>query len=664
MKKCVFVLASLLMVMFLQAAPIEFQPMTIYQPDGTKIECFASGDEFFNWLHDAEGYTIIQAQDGWFYYGIESKGKVIPSIYIVGQVNPINTSLQKWAKISNSEYDKKRDAMWQEVRALKTEPVLAPHSGIMNNIVVYIRFADDSEFTTTRQVYDDRFNLPTGNSVKSYYQEVSYGMLTINSFHFPDTTMNTNLSYQDTFPRNYYQPYNATTNPNGYDGSTERRIREHSLLVRAIEWVNANYPIPTSLNIDADNDGYVDNVCFIVRGNSGAWADLLWAHRWSLYSYNVQINGKRVWDYTFQPENQVDVKTLNHELFHALGAPDLYRYVNNNISPAGSWDLMHSGGGHMTAHMKWKYSNNTWITNIPTITQSGTYTLNPLTSPTNNAYKILSPFSASEYFVLEYRQKTGTFESSIPGTGLIIYRVEPSLNGNAQGPPDELYIFRPNGTLTNNGSINSAHFSANVGRTIFNLNSNPYPFLLDGQSGGIDITNITSSGSTISFDVNIVSPQTYTVTLLSNPIGVSTLIGAGTYVQNQQALVRGLPNVGYVFDSWTENGIVVSTNLNYSFTVTSDRILTANFLLTSDVEDIPSMDDTYIYPNPANDFVIINAIPKNVELLVTDIQGRLVLSKNLSFGNDKIDISKLQKGIYFFILKDNENNVVHKVVKK
>ena len=58
-----------------------------------------------------------------------------------------------------------------------------------------------------------------------------------------------------------------------------------------------------------------------------------------------------MYDYTFQPETQVNVKTLCHEMFHALGAPDLYHYDDNglNISPAGSWDLMESGGGHMGA---------------------------------------------------------------------------------------------------------------------------------------------------------------------------------------------------------------------------------------------------------------------------------------------------------------------------
>jgi hypothetical protein len=48
-----------------QADYVKNQPYQVSQPDGTVINCFVSGDEFFNWLHDAGGYTIIQAADGY-----------------------------------------------------------------------------------------------------------------------------------------------------------------------------------------------------------------------------------------------------------------------------------------------------------------------------------------------------------------------------------------------------------------------------------------------------------------------------------------------------------------------------------------------------------------------------------------------------------------------
>lgn len=39
---------------------IENMHVRITQPNGEIINCFASGDEFYNWLHDANGFTIVK----------------------------------------------------------------------------------------------------------------------------------------------------------------------------------------------------------------------------------------------------------------------------------------------------------------------------------------------------------------------------------------------------------------------------------------------------------------------------------------------------------------------------------------------------------------------------------------------------------------------------
>ena len=558
-------------VMVASAANFSFLPYTVKQPDGAIISCFVSGDEYFNWLHDQNGYTIIQGADGYYYWGIVCGDNVVPTALLADKTDPEQAGLDKWAKISLGKYNQRRTFLTDNT----DQSVRAPHTGIMNNLVVYIRFSDDTEFTSSRQVYDDKFNPPTGNSLKSYYSEVSYTTFTISSSHYPECAMTTNYSYQDTHDRNYFEPYNATTNPTGYNGDTERRIREHTLLTDAITWVNANSPVPTGLNIDGDSDGKADNVCFIIRGGNGAWAELLWAHRWSLYSYNVYINGKRVYDYTFQPESQVAVKTLCHEMFHALGAPDLYHYTSNGISPAGIWDIMDGGSGSMTAYMKWKYSQHTWITSVPEITSSGTYTLHPLSSPVNNCYKIASPNSPSQYYLVEYRKKTGTFEGSLPGSGLIVYRIDPTIGGNASGPPDEVYVYRPGGTLVANGSAYSAFFSAGSGRTKINDETNPSPFLQDGSPGGLDISNVTAADTTISFMVNIthildpsgisakpVSTSRIILNWQKNPSGNNVVITCNTLNQFGNPLNGAVYGAG---DSITGGGRVIYSGAETSF---------------------------------------------------------------------------------------------------
>ena len=158
MKTNILFTALLLVSVFIKAAPVYFMPQTIFQPNGDKIECFVSGDEFFNFYHDADGYTIIQGDDGWFYYAEKEKDIILPSQDIVNSVNPEQIGLQKWVKISKKEYNKRKALMFAEVNSLKSGPAKSPHSGDLNNICIYIRFADDTEFTTNRQSYDNKFN--------------------------------------------------------------------------------------------------------------------------------------------------------------------------------------------------------------------------------------------------------------------------------------------------------------------------------------------------------------------------------------------------------------------------------------------------------------------------------------------------------------------------
>jgi len=515
LKRSVFLswLFVFLFIPFAKADYVKNQPYQVTQPDGKVINCYVSGDEFYNWLHDAQGYTIIQAEDGYFYYGIKKGEVVVPSSFKVGDTDPLVLNIEKWAKASTQVYQQRKKLADPETDNF--ESIQAPHEGILNNIAVYIRFSDDTEFPNARQSYENSFNKSDAVSVKSYFDEVSYNKLSINTTGYPACELTTNLSYQDTHARNYFRPYNAVSNPIGYNGETERRTREHILLSDAIKWININSPVPGTLNVDGDGDGNVDNVCFIIRGGNDAWNTLLWAHRWSLYTQSVSINGKRVYDYTFQPETMVEVRTLCHEMFHALGSPDLYHYDDKglNIDPVYTWDIMEYGGGHMGAYMKWKYTNHSWISSIPEITTSGTYSLQPLTSTTNNCYKIASPNSVDEFFVVEYRKKEGMYEGNLQGSGLLVYRIDTRKTGNAGGPPDEVYIYRPNGTTSVNGSPGSAYYSESSGRKAINDGTNPSSFLQDGSEGGLNIFDVTAAGSTISFSVGI--------TTVANPLSFS-----------------------------------------------------------------------------------------------------------------------------------------------
>ena len=78
-------------------------------------------------------------------------------------------------------------------------------------------------------------------------------------------------------------------------------------------------------------------------------------------------------------------------------------------------------------------------------------------------------------------------------------------------------------------------------------------------------------------DINVSATQNYTINVSANPTNGGTVTGGGTYNQGQQCTVSATAATGYTFTNWTEGGNVVSTNANYTFTVTGNRTLVANF---------------------------------------------------------------------------------------
>ena len=496
---------SMVLVPGVVAAPLSFVPQRVFQPDGTMLECFASGDEHHNWLHDEDGYTIIQDHsNGYYVYAVQVKGELRASEYVAGRVDPTTLGIPQWLNISTDAMLAKRS---ESMSAGVSYQPQAPTLGALNNIVVFIRFSDETEWTDRQSKYETMFNGGTAgtSSLFNYYLENSYGGISVTSTMYPVSGDTTVMSYQDAYPRAYYQPYDSVTNPLGYT-TANRTSREHTLLAAAFQSISSQ--IPPGLNLDSDGDGMIDNVCFVVKGSPTAWSTLLWPHAWALYTESVKVNGKRVYDYNLQLQSMMTVGVLVHEMGHTLGAPDLYRYTNKQIDPVNKWDIMATNVStpmHMGAHLKWKYGK--WIGSIPTIEAPGRYSLRPLaTTATGSAYRIPSPFSTSEYFVIEYRKKTlqpSVFERSLPGEGLVVSRIYTSRTGNANGPPDEVYVYRPDGSLTVNGNPSTAALSRESGRAMLNDETNPWAFLSTGRAGGLSITDISPLGDSISFTLGV-----------------------------------------------------------------------------------------------------------------------------------------------------------------
>ncbi len=62
---------------------------------------------------------------------------------------------------------------------------------------------------------------------------------------------------------------------------------------------------------------------------------------------------------------------------------------------------------------------------------------------------------------------------------------------------------------------------------------------------------------------------------------MGTVSGGGTFTYGQTCAVSAFANPHYVFEAWTENGNVVSTDAFYMFNVTANHDLVATFASTS-----------------------------------------------------------------------------------
>jgi M6 family metalloprotease-like protein len=409
-------------------------------------------------------------------------------------------------------------------------------AGTMNNLAIFIRFAGEDEISEPFSFFDSMFNAQAAheNSLYNYFRETSYGSVSIHTFVFPEPSGDAVLSYQDQKSRSYFQPYDAMSNTGGYRNDYERRDREHGLLERAV--ISCRDQIPAALNIDMDNDGRVDNIVFILSGDSGEWGGLLWPHKWALDSRSVRVGDKRVYTYNLQLVNFLKAKgtgVLCHEMFHTLGAPDLYHHNVDGLKPVGAWDIMSTTQDppqHMGAYMKYRYGG--WITGIPTISAPGTYTLHPQTVGTQNAYRLDSPNSSTEYFVVEYRRQEGVFEATLESEGLLLYRINTTRDGkgNRDGPPDEIYVYRPGGTVISNGNPADATLNRAYGRISICDTTSPSPFLSNGSPGGIFISNVTDAGHTISFDVDFAAAAPKVTTeAATNVMGLTARLRGEVY---------------------------------------------------------------------------------------------------------------------------------------
>jgi hypothetical protein len=206
---------------------------------------------------------------------------------------------------------------------------------------------------------------------------------------------------------------------------------------------------------------------------------------------------------------------------------------------------------------------------------------------------------------------------------------------------------------------------------VTNLNSEPVE-ISSGLFYGVEISTCTLKvlGNSIGAyrdapiwqDFNIVGVFFVSVSVNNNEYGTAT--GCGYYDENAIATVTATAHTGYKFVNWTKNGTEISTDNPYSFTVTEDVELIANFEEEVGVENF-EFSTIKIYPNPTIGQLKIESEEMKIEDVdVFDIFGKKVFSQKSLISPTMINISHLSAGVYFVRIQTEEGEVIKKVLKE
>lgn len=411
----------------------------------------------------------------------------------------------------------------------------------INNIVILIRFKGENEFINKDNINKlmDTYNLyqdlnsdnvaDLGSiSLNSYISDLTYGKVKVNSSFYP-VENNNYFSIEAPETREYYE--------NNIAGSKE----ESNLIKWAFDSVKDKINL-TANELDQNNDGEIDIVTFLCSGAT-IKDSMLWPHE-TIFIGDSSVNGKKLSTYNLinigNNENNLfnkgNLKIAIHEFLHGFSYPDLYRYYRSG-NPVGEWDVMANTEGY--GQLPLVYTRNLYSNlnlNIQEISNDGVYKIKSSKSTNKNdviAFKIKSPLSDKEYFMVEFRKNEGNWDSILPGSGLIVYRINNNVNefyGNRNGYPDHIYVFRQ-GDINNTysqGNTRTAFLSQESGRTSIGSNdlnsgfiSNSL-FFSNGDNSGIVISDIGSAnGDEISFKVTFPKSNV--------PVNFTQVVGSDRY---------------------------------------------------------------------------------------------------------------------------------------
>lgn len=401
---------------------------------------------------------------------------------------------------------------------LAPAPKIQP-SGNVNAIALLVEFTDNSS-SVAPSFFDQLIFGSSGSSVRVYYQEVSYGTLTIVTVDLPSSTG------WYTAPQTYAYYANGNYGWGAYPQNAQRLTEDV---------VNLADPYVDFSQYDNDSDGFVDAL-FVIHAGPGAEftgnPNDIWSHQWSTVNPPL-VDGVSVTTYSMEPEywassGDMTIGVYCHELGHVFGLPDLYDYDGDSAG-VGDWSIMAYGswngtwpGGDSPAHFDaWCRAELGFVTPVAiTVNTPGVVVNSVEVTSTNSVYYVWNNGAANnEYFLVENRQQVG-YDAYLSGNGLLIWHVDENMGGNNNQCTDHqncncplhflVALEQADGNLNlewynNSGDAGDPYPGTTNNRT-FNLGSTPNSGSYADCTSKVEVFNISNSGSTMTADINVSLP--------------------------------------------------------------------------------------------------------------------------------------------------------------
>ena len=159
--------------------------------------------------------------------------------------------------------------------------------------------------------------------------------------------------------------------------------------------------------------------------------------------------------------------------------------------------------------------------------------------------------------------------------------------------------------------------------------------------------NILYSGNSYSDTASVPGVKNYTFNLTNNACYIFKIF---------DSYGDGITNGYYKLTTSTGDVMINKTDFSsdfdsYSFTLGTLLSTSENLKMVAEV-----------YPNPATDFLNVTKVSSKAKYAIYSVDGKLVSKGNLT--DNKVAVSKLEKGVYVITIEDNGKTAQSKFIKK